>query len=77
MIEAGAVVRINVSEHAGNTDRICDVVGRLNETYWIVVDGLPFEGYAPGESIHTPIEQRRRVKRDVLCIEAWKLQRVY
>jgi hypothetical protein len=76
-IEAGAVARINVSEHDGNHGRIVDVIGALNEKYWIVTDGAPFVGYAPWESIDTPFELRQRTEAGSLCIEAWKLQRVY
>jgi hypothetical protein len=72
MIEAGAVVRINVSEHEGNTGRICDVMGKVGR-HWIVCDGLPFDGYAPGGTRDNPTYTTQMA----LGIEAWKLQRVY
>jgi hypothetical protein len=74
MFESGRVARIEVSEHAGNAGRIVDIIGKFDDTRWIVTDGCDFVGYEPGTCRDAPIEQRRYTESKVLCIEAWKLR---
>lgn len=73
MIEAGCVARIEISGAFENIGRIVEVMGRLNERYWIVSDGMPFRGYRYG----TPGGDEPKVTRPCLAIESYKLRRVY